>query len=363
MQIIYDHQIFGIQKFGGITRYYIELANHLTNKGHDVQIRAPLYVTRYPFGSVKPKGLPIPGRPFSISRMNAVNNLLSSFIWSNRKPVDIYHETYYGKPNVCPMKCACIITIHDMIHEKFKHLFHYDDQTSRIKKKAAIRADHIICISHNTKKDLIKYFQIEPKKISVVHHGITHVPDITLKTSNIHKPYFLFVGSRRLYKNFDGLLKAFSLSMHLVQNFNIVCFGGEKISKTDKDLISSYHLDNSIRFFFGNDSILAQLYSHAFALIYPTLYEGFGFPPLEAMAYKCPVICSNTSSIPEIAGNAAIYFDPYCSESIMNAMESLIMNTETRNRLIESGIQRSRLFSWDRCAKKTLDVYKKTTKI
>lgn len=361
MNIIFDHQAFSRQDYGGIARYFFELFNLFDRDGHHVEIRAPLYVTKYFVNAKnKPKGRLIPKLPNTVVILSKINSLLTKFLWSQNNPVDIYHETYFTKADNCPKSAVRIITVYDMIHEKFPEMFSRLDQTSKNKSFALHRADHIISISHNTKKDLIKYFDIEADKISVVHLG-----HLQRNVSNSHnpfsqKPYLLYVGGRWEYKNFTALLEAYADSENLKKEFRLVCFGGGAFNKKEQQLIAQLHLDKSnIIQKSGEDLLLTNLYKNAAAFVYPSLYEGFGLPPLEAMSLGCPVICSNVSSLPEVIGNAAEQFDPQNIDSLRTAIESVVFNTDHRENLISQGYAQSKLFSWEKCASETLEVYKK----
>jgi glycosyltransferase involved in cell wall biosynthesis len=224
------------------------------------------------------------------------------------------------------------------------------------------RASHIICISESTKNDLINFFKVDESKISVIHLGLeeqfAHSNYSSLKMCDTN--FLLYVGLRGGYKNFNKFIIAFTSSKILVQNFKIICFGGGEFGKEERQFLIEKGLsDKNISQISGDDQDLARLYQKASALVYPSLYEGFGLPPLEAMAYNCPVICSNTSSIPEVVGDAAEMFDPYDVESIQDAIERVVLDNSVRNDLMSRGKERVKLFSWDRCARETLDVYRR----
>jgi glycosyltransferase involved in cell wall biosynthesis len=136
-----------------------------------------------------------------------------------------------------------------------------------------------------------------------------------------------------------------------------VCFGGGKFLEVELQKISSYNLSHKVFHVEGPDSLLVSLYKSAFCLVYPSLYEGFGIPPLEAMALGCPVLASNVSSIPEVVGDAGILFDPLSEESLVTSIESLY-NESKRNEMIKVGFGQERKFSWDRVTEETLEVYK-----
>jgi glycosyltransferase involved in cell wall biosynthesis len=216
--------------------------------------------------------------------------------------------------------------------------------------------DHIICISQKTKKDLMYYFNVPSEKISVIYLGA----NLTSQSSEKKRENFiLYVGSRKDYKNFEKFLYSFRSSPSLYRDFNIICFGGEKFTKYDRKILKSYQFDLSkIKFLYGDEKILKELYLTARLFVYPSLYEGFGLPILESMANSCPVLCSNTGSLPEIAGDSAMYFDPNNSESIKNAMENMIYDEDCLRILVKNGLERIKLFTWSACAEQTFKVYK-----
>ena len=152
------------------------------------------------------------------------------------------------------------------------------------------------------------------------------------------KPYLLYVGKRDGYKNFSGLIKAVASSSLLMRDFDVITVGA-KFSKAEKNLISSLGFaHNQVkRISYVTDMQLAQFYSNAAAFIYPSLYEGFGLPPLEAMSAGCPVVCSNTSSMPEVVRNAGVYFNPLDIEEMRNAIEKVVFSEDLKNQLVTLG--------------------------
>ncbi len=363
MNIIFDHQAFSRQDYGGIVRYFVELINFFNRTGEHVEIRAPFYVTKYFANSrKKPTGILIPKLPNSVVLLSLINSFITPFFRYRNKAADIYHETYFTHADNCPKSAARIITVYDMIHEKFPKMFSRFDYTSKNKLFALHRADHIISISHNTKRDLIKYFDIEADKISVVHlgHLQRNVRNLDNSPNSFQQqPYLLYVGGRRGYKNFKSLLKAYAESENLRKEFRLICFGGGQFNQDEEELIDQLHLDKSnIIQKAGGDLLLIDLYKKAAAFVYPSLYEGFGIPLLEAMSLGCPVICSNTGSIPEVVGGAAQQFDPADIDSIRTAIESAVFDSDQRQNLISLGYEQSKLFTWEKCASKTLGVYK-----
>jgi glycosyltransferase involved in cell wall biosynthesis len=361
MRIVYDHQIFSMQEYGGVSRYFYELASRIAEHEEcDVSIHAPLYVNRYiqENGKFKIIGVHVPRIPRTGRALTRLNDMLGRMFPLKSLP-DIVHETYHSKYAATPAKAKTVITVYDMIHERFRNLVPSRDKSSQNKECAVRRANHIICISTNTKNDLINYFNVNPQKISVIHLGYTLREGLSKRKLNIgDKPYILYVGQRYTYKNFSRLLQAYSNSPRLKKAFKLVCFGGARFSNDEINQIKKLNLKaEDIAHFNGNDNILRTLYANATAFVFPSLYEGFGIPPLEAMSFKCPVVCSNKSSLPEVAGDAAEYFDPYNIEEMMLSIESVIFSTEKRNDLIEKGLKRIKLFSWEKCTEQTLEVY------
>jgi len=360
MRILFDQQIFCQQKYGGISRYFYELANQLASmEGQQVEIFAPFYINEYFHrgSKVSPHGIKVS----RVHHTRFLNTAALCLLVRPRRDVDIYHETYYSRSDYCPRTAIRMLTVFDMIHEKLNGQFSKSDRASQDKALAVERADHIICISEHTRQDLIELFGVNTAKTSVVHLGFT----LTNRDESLQKrfpsarPFLLYVGNRFGYKNFEGLLQAYSMSFRLMRDFDLICFGGGELTAREKGLIQQLGLPaESVRHVSGDDAILAEYYRAASAFVFPSLYEGFGIPPLEAMSFDCPVVCSNVSSIPEIVGNAGEMFDPHEPDSIREAVERVVNDDALRQGLIARGRERIKLFSWERCARETLDVYK-----
>jgi glycosyltransferase involved in cell wall biosynthesis len=366
MKIIYDSQIFSSQEFGGISRYFCALAAQLQNfSDTEVRIVAPLHVNRYlkelRNGVVLGKymqRLPKTGRV-----IRTLSATLFRPIASLIRP-DLVHETYYSANPTCGGNMPRALTVYDMIHERCSDSFLTTDPTAQLKGIAVRRADHIFCISENTRRDLLEIHRLPENRVSVTYLGHDALPLTALTASDLvgEAPYLLHVGGRHGYKNFEGLLRAFAASPWLRNNFRIVCFGSGGFSTEEQNLISTLGFTESrVIQLGGGDQRLAALYQNAAAFVYPSKYEGFGIPPLEAMSLDCPVICSNASSIPEVVGEAGEYFDPHDVESIRASLERVLQSSARRQELIALGRVRRELFSWSRCAKETHNVYLRLT--
>lgn len=364
VQVIYDYQIFWRQKYGGVSRYFYDLATRMSEyEALEVKVLAGLYINEY-LKQVEPNlvvGVPVPKISKTGKLLQQINKHFSQS-WLKANPPDILHETFYSVHGAAPAKTITVLSVYDFTDEKFAP----ESNIVAIKAAAIQRADHLICISENTKNDLLALFDVDPSRVSVVYEGIGLVD--SLKSSSLTEPkpskielqtpYILFVGNRSGYKNFQRLLQAFASSKSLVKDFKIICFGSAPLQKQDFEFAKSLGIpEESLLWFSGDDALLADFYRGAAALVFPSLYEGFGNPPLEAMAAGCPVICSNTSSMPEVSGDAAEYFNPYEIESMATAMETVLYSKEKSEEMISRGQERAKLFSLDKCAEQVRDVY------
>ena len=242
------------------------------------------------------------------------------------------HNTYYF-PVKPPSGARGILTVYDMIHEKYPKYFAASPFISRIKAASVAAADHVICISESTRRDLLATYDIPEERVSVTHLGFDPLGslltsessgDFKIRVLGSNAPYLLYVGSRVNYKNFTGLLDAYAASASLRSNFFLLCFGGGDFTGAERAAISKAGVEGRVRFLGGSDAVLATCYAHASLFVCPSFYEGFGIPVLEAMSLDCPVACSNVSSLPEVVGDAAILFDPSDRDAIRSALESVL---------------------------------------
>lgn len=344
-----------MQPHGGVSRYWFELLREMAIQAPG-QIRGytGLNFTDLPIHELAPEisilGLRLPFVPNRGRRLiKALSSIPCKLILSTLRP-SIYHPTYYDF-HASPLSTKRVVTVHDFISEKF---WGHNHPSSVAKKKSLESADHLICVSHSTRNDLIYYFPHLESRSSVIHHGIRDLP-FANHSPPLESPFFLYVGMRGGYKNFALLIDAINLLVESGHHdLGLVCFGGEIMTADEQ-----YKLGN-IRFkhIMGSDHLLASAYHSATAIVYPSRYEGFGLPLLEAMQCDCPVICSKTSSLPEIAGESALYFHPDAADELAEQMRSLIDKPEIREKLIRAGRQRLFAFSWSKAAIQTLLLYK-----
>jgi glycosyltransferase involved in cell wall biosynthesis len=180
-----------------------------------------------------------------------------------------------------------------------------------------------------------------------------------LNTQIFNRPYLLYVGNRRGYKNFEALLEMYGKNTYLRNDYDLVAFGGGRFAPDEVETIKKLNISlNQVHQLEGNDSLLTQLYSAASVFVYPSMYEGFGMPPLEAMSLQCPVASSNAGAMPEVLDDAAAFFDPNSSESMASAVEKIINDSSYRSTLIARAREKTRQYSWGQCGLQTLSVYK-----
>jgi glycosyltransferase involved in cell wall biosynthesis len=244
-----------------------------------------------------------------------------------------------------------------MIHELFPRQFEDADILIQEKRETICNADKIIAISENTKKDIVNILNVAPEKIEVIYHGNSFYPSKHKNRLSLPFRYFLFVGDRTFYKNFSLLLKAFAQIQAQEKDLYLICTG-KSFSKAESEQISQLNLSESIMHISADDRDMEELYSRALFFVFPSLYEGFGLPILEAFACGCPIALSNTSCFPEIAGDAGCYFDPYDVDSIVYSCLQLINDEVKRKRLISRGKERLKLFSWNKTAIQMVNLYK-----
>lgn len=382
MKILYDPQIFIKKEYGGVSRYFFELfMNFYYNK--DIDIKLPLaysnnyYLKNAPFikcrSIVTPiklkdknkllKGILMPVKMFSKMIFVYQNSINSRKLQAalKKQDFDICHLTYYNTSTIKLLNDKpFVITVYDMIYELFPDYFP-DSPITALKTELIKKANKIIAISNNTKQDLIKIHEVQEDKIEVIHLGCSFQNskiDINEKQFNfLPDEYILFVGERKRYKNFTSFIKSTVPLLKKYKNLMIICAGSKPFNNDEKELLEKLSLSERIYHYSASDDFLIELYKKAIVFVYPSLYEGFGIPILEAFSAGCPVACSNTSSFPEIVGDAATFFDPYNEESMCNSIDNLISDKNLRDRMINRGYKRLKDFSWKETAERTKKLY------
>ncbi|WP_018618489.1 glycosyltransferase family 4 protein [Spirosoma luteum] len=366
MKILFDHQAFSLHTYGGVSRYFSELI-HGINHTPDYSAALPLLFSNNIH--LKEKGFDI--NNFLLNkefrrkkRLIYEINKFYTLSALKKKQYDILHPTYFDSYFIPYLnRKPLVVTFHDMIHEKFSNQFKeltFDQGIIARKKLLANQADRIIAVSESTKRDIIELLDVNPEKIEVIYHGCSFPPSVISTTEEPDRapnPYLLYVGSRHVYKNFNGMLSAIYPVLKKYK-LKLLCAGGGAFTESERQLILSLKVDDLVEQRDINDQILRKLYQQATAFIFPSLYEGFGIPILEAFDCQCPCIINDSSSLPEVAGDAALYVNFNEPDSLINAIEQILSNNELKQELIKKGQERLLEFSWENTVDRTLKLYK-----
>jgi glycosyltransferase involved in cell wall biosynthesis len=365
VRILYDHQVFSLQDAGGASRYFYELMNFL---GTVPDVRTELLLgisgTVYPFRDLPaakarvtqlPEWLP-PGMLRYVA--NEIMGNCSAFV---RGTMDIYHLTLFMR---MPMVRArrLVATHHDCTHERFPHLFPDVKKVLWARKKLFPQMDAIICVSESCRQDLLQFYAVDPAKTRVIHHGLSPLPRSAEAAASLRRRLrrdcVLYVGMRAAFKNFAGLLKAFH-ETQLQDSFDLLLLGGGPLTTQEKTLIASLEMSDGVTCLpIVSDELLGEAYAGAKLFVYPSLNEGFGFPPLEAMSVGCPVLASQLPSIREVCQDAPFYFDSMDQGSFNRALLHAVGDHEARKQAVERGRKVAAQYSWEKCGRATLDLYR-----
>nr|WP_294923053.1 glycosyltransferase family 1 protein [uncultured Flavobacterium sp.] len=367
IKIVVDPQIFDDQLYGGISRYYIEILSRQEKKGNKITIpiltSRNFYIRQSIFYNKKQQIVDL-----FIKVMNRYKVNTNTFIDKQKKKelnraftsdYDVLVPTYFNpyfyeqignKPFV--------LTVYDMIYELFPDLF-IDDPHNVVANKLFLieKATKIIAVSNNTKKDILKlYPHIDESKIEVIYHGnsIKVEKNIDIK---LPENYILYVGSRWHYKNFTFLVDAVKDILDENDDLILLCAGGGDFNEEEKALIHDLDLDDKIVQQKFEDFELGHYYKNALCFVFPSMYEGFGIPVLESMACGCPIVLSNSSSFPEVAGEAGIFFNLGDKQDLQNKIRMLLNNDLLRAEYSQKGLIQVKNFDWDDAAEKCLEVY------
>lgn len=354
VSVLFDHRIFLMQPVGGVSRYFTELIRALYATGSVEPVVFAGFHSSNLLASVRDlgvrvTGLRLPFYAYPHRAFSLINNLALKRFAASVHP-DIYHATYYH-PVDTTLGRPLVMTVHDMIAELFPLPAAVADPTPARKLVSAEAASRIISVSRNTEKDLLNLYPQLAGKTTVVHHG-SSFPGVARPMTPLASPYLLYVGQRGGYKNAAILYEV--MRNPLCRDLHLVFVGGR--TPTPSEL--AHGLGNRITFIPRcSDDDLATWYRHAIALVYPSRYEGFGMPPLEAMQSGCPVLASNASSLPEVVGDAGLLLDPGQPDDWASAIGQMVADPALRDRLSAAGQKRAREFTWTRCAGQVAAIY------
>lgn len=366
MRILIDHQVFSWQHYGGISRYFIEQIRWLTTQSQEVLLPGGffsenVYLRQLP-GFHRKSLLPFSfrgkkilqnwlGRPYSLHAIRSINP-------------DVFHPSYFDPYFLNTVKSRGIpfvLTVHDMIHERYGHgkagFFSLDAKVVTHKALLVREANAIVAVSENTKKDLLQFYpDIDPAKVQVIPHGNSLRPPTVANSGE--KPYLLFVGQRKGYKNFEWMVENLAELLRNEKELELHCVGGGNFTNAELELFARRGISGKVKYLaVASDDALAKVYALAACFIFPSRYEGFGIPVLEAFACGCPVLLNRTSSLPEVGGDAAAYFEESFPEGLGAGVHKILHDRAYREQLIRLGLERVQAFTWEKSASLHLRVY------
>ncbi|WP_025761791.1 glycosyltransferase family 4 protein [Dyadobacter tibetensis] len=360
-KVLFDHQKFTSQRYGGISRYFANIIQHMTQTSEFSSVLGILYSQNH-YLNPAARGLDTILSPLlKHQRLNAqlykANEAYSKYLVKQGN-YDLFHPTYYDPYFLKVLNKPLVSTIHDMTYEKLPEYFWAQDPLTYHKRLQIERADAIIAISETTKKDLMHFHEVDESKISVIYHGIDlQEPLKFAPVTNLPEEYLLYVGDRSGYKNFYLFIDAFKVLSHKYPKLQVILTGGGALGIADQELLRRQSLSSRIRHVHVSDQQLNTLYRDAQLFVYPSLYEGFGLPILEAFKANCPILLSDTPCFKEIAEDAVAYFDPYSLEDFIVQMDLLLSNYEQRKAYVTRGKVRLEAFPIEKSIAQTLDLY------
>ena len=383
MRVLYDPQAFDMQTHGGVSRCFAELYKHMP-----AFVDAQIFVKETDNVYLRELGFPASGnlyKDFLCAKDSKLKHILFKLTYNlkygdfsrwDKRPLinrneaksvikkgdyDIFHPTFFDDYFLRLIgKKPFVITVHDMIPE----IFSMDAPQAQQKLAVIPKATHLIAVSEQTKKDLVRIMNVPEEKVSVVYHGADEEPYIPSPNAPLAEEYILYVGSRYVYKNFTAFCKSCVGILKRHPQLKIVCTG-VPFSPEEIQLFESLGIkERMVHMFVQTRQELLDLYHYAFTFVYPSKYEGFGIPILEAYKADCPVMLNRASCFPEIAGDAAVFFDMNSEKSdFEERFETLYRLTgNERGELIQRQRERMKLYSWSKSAAQLADVYKEVLK-
>mgnify|MGYP001661197626 FL=1 len=350
MKILFDHQIFDYV-FGGAVKYFVKLLCHLPQENWECTAIASSseYIKRIALM----KYLPYKFRGQTVL-MEYQNRPYTNRV-IRKGQFDVFHQTNFG--TYCLESLGnkpMVTTYHD------SNLSTIDPHPEIVERQriSLERANAIVCVSNNTKTDMLNLFHLDAQKVKVIYHGITR-PDLNVIPAQrvINEDYILYVGRRSAYKNFRNFIVVFS-ELHLkYSRIKVVCTSNE-FSKEEILQFKDLGIEDSMIHIAADETTMLRLYRDALFFAFPSFYEGFGMPILEAWSCGCPVVLSDASCFPEIAGNGGLFFNPKSREEMLHQFNALLFDSCLREKLVSNGYERLKQFSWEKCAEEHMQLYR-----
>ena len=357
MRVAVDEQIFAIQPYGGISRLFAELARQYASSViPDLELLpqdAPI-INRYVLDDPLVRD--------ALKAREARNEWTALARYFSRISVktncDVVHNTFYLPHGLAPTRGAKrIVTVHDMIPELMPQTRRRLDLLT-MKRRYVESADQVICVSEATREDLRKVYGHIKAPVTVVHHGVDpRFRSGVERIGELPTRYVLFVGNRGQYKDADVLFEAFA-RMNIKDDLMLVCAGGGTFSRDEQQRLQALGIAKQVMHLELNDDAMASAFSNAEIFVFPSRFEGFGLPAIEAMACGTPTILADATSLPEVGSDAAAYFEPGNVAELASTMKELLNNSALRVELSEKGKTRADEFTWRRTAEQTADVYR-----
>lgn len=379
MKVLFDHIVFQIQKIGGVSKALSEMISHLPQDVEAVlglkesdnlyvrelfpeQVSRPRLTLDTFFGGRDFRGRTRLYETLSshslIPSMEAVNMKYCRSLMSEGD-YDVFQPTHYNSHFLSYNKKPFVLVVHDIVPELFPSYYAEGFPDIVQRKKLIPLADSIVAISENTKKDILERWDISEEKVSVIHWGAPDVKDVQFRKL-LPYDYVLFVGGRTKYKRFDFFVSQARHFLKAHDSIHVVCTG-EAFSASERLMLSSFGLEQRFHAMTVSTEDLFSLYHGALCFVFPSEYEGFGLPTLEAMACGCPVLLANKSCFPEIGGDAAFYFDSDSSgdSNLAERLDYITgLSADERQAVSENCRHRAGEFSWTETARRYADVYR-----
>jgi glycosyltransferase involved in cell wall biosynthesis len=366
IKVLFDHQKFSEQKYGGISRVFAHLIGGIKKSAGFESKLGVLYADNY-YIKDEPQLLNnLIGRFFlkgKARRANKWNKRYSKYL-IRKGDFDVFHPTYFHPYFLKYINKPYVLTVHDMIYERLPDYFPLTDPLPQWKKQTVQKAAGLIAISESTKKDLVEILNVPEDKVTVIHHGINLDMPLEIETvEGLPAKYLLFVGERGNYKNFFRYINCCAKLAVKYPDLYFIFAGGGKFQVSDADAIERLNLSRKCTQLNATDGQLNYLYQNAAFFVFPSLYEGFGLPLLEAFKAGCAVASSNTSCFPEIGGDAICYFNPMDEQSMLKAFKLLLDEPKLKTAYIAKGAERVKLFGLQKQIDATLALYKKVAQL
>lgn len=350
MKVLFDHQIFNYV-FGGAAKYFVMLLSHLPRECWECTAIASSseYIKR----KALMKYLPYEFRGQTVL-MEYLNRPYTNCIMRQGQ-FDVFHQTNFG--TYCLKSLGnkpMVTTYHD------SNLSTIDPHPEIVERQriSLERADAVICVSYHTKNDMLRLFHLDEQKVKVIYHGIER-PDMSVLAEQrvVKDDYILYVGRRSAYKNFRKFIEVFS-ELHLkYPKIKVVCTSNV-FSKEEQMRFKELGIEDCMIHVAADETTMLRLYRDALFFAFPSFYEGFGMPILEAWSCGCPVVLSDASCFPEIAGSGGLFFKPESKEDMLRQFDAVLSDSCLRKKLVLNGYERMKRFSWEKCAEEHIQLYR-----